>query len=35
MNLTEPVLFPINPDILNTLKFLADYSLKDCDVIYI
>ena len=32
MNLIEPVLFPVNPDIFNTLKFLEDYSLKDVDL---
>jgi hypothetical protein len=34
MNLIEPVLFPVNPDIFNTLKFLEDssYTLKECDI---
>ena len=32
MNLIEPVLFPINPDIFNTLKFLEPYSLNECDL---
>lgn len=33
MRLIEPVLFPINPDIFNTLKFLQsyEYSLRECD----
>jgi len=29
MKLIEPILFPINPDLLVTLKLIADYSVKD------